>query len=61
MSFDVHAARAEFPILTREVHGKPLIYLDNGASAQKPRAVIDAMMKMVKLDVATLEKAYADA
>jgi cysteine desulfurase/selenocysteine lyase len=42
-SFDVEAARAEFPILAREVHGKPLIYLDSGASAQKPKAVIDAM------------------
>ena len=40
MSFDVEAARAEFPILSREVNGKPLIYLDSGASAQKPRAVI---------------------
>ena len=42
-AFDVEAARAEFPILRREVHGKPLIYLDSGASAQKPRAVIAAM------------------
>ena len=43
MSFDVHAARAEFPILSRQINGHPLIYLDSGASAQKPRAVIDAM------------------
>jgi cysteine desulfurase/selenocysteine lyase len=43
MSFDVHSARAEFPILRRQVHGKPLVYLDSAASAQKPRAVIDAM------------------
>jgi cysteine desulfurase/selenocysteine lyase len=42
-AFDVEAVRAEFPILARQVHGKPLIYLDNGASAQKPRAVIEAM------------------
>lgn len=40
---DVEAIRADFPILAREVHGKPLVYLDNGASAQKPRAVIDAV------------------
>jgi len=40
---DVEALRSEFPILAREVHGKPLVYLDNAASAQKPRAVIDAM------------------
>ncbi len=39
---DVDRVRADFPILTRKVHGKPLIYLDNGASAQKPQAVIDA-------------------
>ncbi len=40
---DVARVRAEFPILTREVHGKPLAYLDNAASTQKPRAVIDAI------------------
>ena len=42
-SFDVEKIRADFPILSREIHGKPLVYLDNGASAQKPRAVIDAV------------------
>ena len=41
--FDVDAVRRQFPILAREVNGKPLVYLDNAASAQKPRAVIDAM------------------
>lgn len=41
--FDVEAIRAEFPILSREVHGKPLVYLDNAASAQKPKAVLEAM------------------
>jgi len=40
---DVDAIRAEFPILSRQVNGKPLVYLDNAASAQKPNAVIDAM------------------
>ncbi len=40
---DVAAVRADFPILSREVNGKPLVYLDNGASAQKPKAVIDAV------------------
>ncbi len=39
--YDVEAIRQDFPILSREVYGKPLVYLDNGASAQKPRAVID--------------------
>ena len=43
MAYDVDAIRADFPILSREVHGKPLVYLDNGASAQKPQAVIDAV------------------
>lgn len=43
MAFDVNAVRADFPILSREIGGKPLIYLDSGASAQKPRVVIDAM------------------
>ena len=43
MAFDIDAIRAEFPILSRSVHGKPLIYLDSAASAQKPRAVIEAM------------------
>jgi len=42
---DVEKIRADFPILSREVNGKPLVYLDNGASAQKPRAVIDAVTK----------------
>ena len=43
--FDVEAIRADFPILSREVNGKPLVYLDNGASAQKPQVVIDAITK----------------
>ncbi|WP_425418291.1 cysteine desulfurase [Oricola indica] len=43
LAFDVEAIRADFPILARQVHGKPLVYLDNGASAQKPRQVIDAV------------------
>lgn len=43
MTFDVSTVRADFPILTREVNGKPLVYLDNGASAQKPQGVIDAI------------------
>jgi cysteine desulfurase / selenocysteine lyase len=45
--------RREFPILATEVHGKPLVYLDNAASAQKPRAVIDAMVQ-------TMETGYAN-
>ena len=44
MSFDVAAIRAQFPILSREVDGKPLIYLDNAATTQKPQAVLDAIL-----------------
>ncbi len=43
--YDVNAIRADFPILSREVNGKPLVYLDNGASAQKPQCVIDAVTR----------------
>ncbi|MDV7144982.1 cysteine desulfurase [Tropicimonas sp. TH_r6] len=43
--YDVSAIRRDFPILAREVNGKPLVYLDNGASAQKPQAVIDAVTR----------------
>ena len=41
--FDPNPIRAQFPILSRQVHGRPLVYLENAASAQKPRAVIDAI------------------
>ena len=40
---DIQKLRGDFPILSREVNGKPLVYLDNGASAQKPQVVIDAI------------------
>ena len=53
VSFDVEAARAQFPILRRQVNGRPLVYLDSAASAQKPRAVIDAM-------TAAMEGSYAN-
>ena len=45
-AFDVERVRADFPALSRQVHGKPLIYLDTAASAQKPQAVIDAMSEL---------------
>ena len=41
--YDVNEIRKDFPILSREIHGHPLVYLDNGASAQKPQVVIDAV------------------
>ncbi len=43
--YDVDAIRAQFPILSRQVNGKPLVYLDNGASAQKPQVVIEAITR----------------
>jgi cysteine desulfurase / selenocysteine lyase len=43
-SFDVHAVRADFPILARSVRGKPLVYLDNAATTQKPQVVLDAIV-----------------
>jgi cysteine desulfurase / selenocysteine lyase len=43
--FDVERVRADFPILQQKVHGKPLVYLDNAATSQKPRAVIDAIVR----------------
>lgn len=43
--YDINIIRAEFPILSREVYGKPLVYLDNGATTQKPLCVLDAMRK----------------
>jgi cysteine desulfurase/selenocysteine lyase len=56
MAFDVEAVRAEFPILSREVNGKPLVYLDSGASAQKPRAVIEAMTKVMEHSYANVHR-----
>lgn len=43
--FDIHKIRAEFPILSQTVNGKPLVYFDNGATSQKPQVVIDAYAK----------------
>ena len=56
MTFDVHAARAEFPILKRRVNGAPLIYLDSAASAQKPRAVIEAMSRAMETSYANVHR-----
>jgi len=55
-TFDVEAVRAQFPILSRQVHGKPLIYLDSAASAQKPRAVIDAMVHAMEHSYANVHR-----
>ena len=54
--FDVEVLRREFPILEREVNGRPLVYLDNAASAQKPRAVIDAMTRAMEHSYANVHR-----
>lgn len=58
--YDVDAVRADFPILVKEVHGKPLCFLDNGASAQKPSAVIEKMRWVYENEYANVHRgAYA--
>ena len=54
--FDVETVRADFPILSREVNGKPLIYLDSGASAQKPQVVIDAITRAYAEEYANVHR-----
>jgi cysteine desulfurase/selenocysteine lyase len=54
--YDITKIRADFPILSREVHGKPLVYLDNGASAQKPNAVIDAVAHVYSHEYANVHR-----
>lgn len=55
-AFDVDAVRADFPILAREVNGKPLTFLDSAASAQKPRAVIDAVTRTYESEYANVHR-----
>jgi cysteine desulfurase/selenocysteine lyase len=54
--YDVERIRTDFPILFREVYGKPLVYLDNGASAQKPQAVLDAIEHAYKMEYANVHR-----
>jgi cysteine desulfurase/selenocysteine lyase len=56
LAFDVEAVRREFPILGRLVHGKPLVYLDNGASAQRPRSVIAAVDEYERMHHANIHR-----
>lgn len=56
-TFDVAAIRADFPILARTVHGKPLVYLDNGASAQKPRCVIESLRHTYEHEYSNVHRA----
>ncbi len=55
-AYDVNRIRADFPIISQEVHGKPLTFLDNGASAQKPRQVIDAMRSVYETEYANVHR-----
>ena len=55
-AYDVNRIRADFPILSQKVHGKPLTFLDNGASAQKPRQVIDAMRSVYETEYANVHR-----
>jgi cysteine desulfurase / selenocysteine lyase len=54
--YDVEQVRANFPILSRQVNGKPLVYLDNGASAQKPQVVIDAVTRAYSDEYANVHR-----
>jgi cysteine desulfurase/selenocysteine lyase len=54
--YDVQKIRGDFPILSREVNGKPLVYLDNGASAQKPQVVIDAVTRAYAMEYANVHR-----
>ena len=56
MSFDPETVREQFPILKRQVNGRPLVYLDNAASAQKPRAVMDAMTRLMETSYANVHR-----
>src|SRR3954451_20736856 len=54
--FDVEKIRAEFPILGERVHGRPLVYLDNAATSQKPNAVIEAIANYYRYDNANIHR-----
>src|ERR1700681_4145050 len=55
-AYDVARVREDFPILALRVHGKPLIYLDNAASAQKPKAVLDRIQKAYTSEYANVHR-----
>ena len=55
-AFDVQRIRQDFPILNQKIHGKPLVYLDNAATTQKPQAVIDAMVRSYAEDNANIHR-----
>ncbi len=55
-AFDVEGIREDFPVLTQTVHGKPLVYLDNAATSQKPQAVIDAVSRFYSADCSNVHR-----
>ena len=55
-AYDVEAIRSDFPILGTEIYGKPLVYLDNSASAQKPRAMLEAVQKAYAEEYANVHR-----
>ena len=55
-AYDVNRVRVDFPILSREIYDKPLVYLDNAASAQKPRAVLDRMRQAYELEYSNVHR-----
>ena len=55
-AFEVQKVRRDFPILNQRVHGKPLVYLDNAATTQKPQMVIDAMVRSYAEDNANIHR-----
>src|SRR6266567_4936016 len=56
LPLDVEALRRDFPILARKVHGRPLVYLDNAATAQKPKPVLDAMRDFATSEYANVHR-----
>jgi cysteine desulfurase/selenocysteine lyase len=54
--FDVRKIRAQFPILSRKIHGKPLVYFDNAATTQKPKSVIDVIRRYYELENANIHR-----
>ena len=55
-ALDVKAIRADFPILSQRVHGRPLVYLDNAATTQKPRAVLDRISRYYASENANIHR-----
>src|SRR5689334_24978613 len=56
IGFDVEKVREDFPVLKQSIHGKPLVYLDSAATAQKPFAVIEAIRKFHEVDCANIHR-----